>query len=123
MIGRLIGQVVDAADGIVTLMVGDVGYEVHTAQQPHVGSSVSLFIHTHVTDESIALFGFESMSRRQRFRTLTKVSGVGPKTALAVCKISDDDFARAVKSSDTRWFKAIKGIGPQSAERIIKAFR
>lgn len=123
MIGSLNGYVTSVIDGVATIVVNNVGYEVETALSVTAQDECYLHVHTHVTDDNIALYGFSSVELRARFRALIVINGIGPKAALAVCAYSDEEFTRAVKSSDARWFKAIKGIGPQSAERIIKAFR
>ena len=80
MIGALIGQCFSVDErGIALIMVNDVGYEVATSQEPLVGPRVSLFIHTHVTDDNIALYGFQSAELRRRFRSLIALDGIGPK--------------------------------------------
>lgn len=123
MIGRITGVVEYISDGLATLDVNGVGYEVATVFEPLIGPRVTLWVHTHVTDDNIALYGFHSVEKRARFRALLKLDGIGPKSALALCASSDEEFTRAAKSSDAKWFRSIKGIGPAAAERIIKSFR
>lgn len=124
MIGRLIGQVMGVENGVATLMTDvGVGYEVETTQHPVDGVRVGLFIHTHVTDSNIALFGFESSELRRRFRTLIGIKGIGPKAALALCRIPDAEFARVIKACDVNALRAVKGIGAETAKRIILSSR
>jgi Holliday junction DNA helicase RuvA len=125
MIGYLLGQAFSVDDaGVVTIMVDGVGYDVATSQEPLIGPSVGLFIHTHVTDDAIALYGFESELRRSHFRKMISIAGVGPRSAMAVLRsMSHDEMARALKASDTKAFAAVVGIGKTTAQRIIEALR
>ena len=105
--------------------VHGVGYEVSLplgtlAGLPPAGREVSLYIHTHVREEELRLFGFASLDDRLAFRTMLKVSGVGPKVALAVLGgLSGDQLARAVDAGDTKRLTAVPGIGKKTAERIV----
>jgi len=125
MIGRLRGKIVDkSAEGAV-LDVGGVGYDVALplstlAALPAQGEEVSLWIHTHVREDELKLFGFADRQDRTAFRTMLKVGGVGPKVALAVIgALSGDQLAKAVDAGDTRRLTAIPGIGKKTAERVI----
>src|SRR5688572_8826448 len=90
MIGRLTGKVVEEEDGTTVVDVRGVGYELVTpigtigrASTDSEGN-VTFFVHTHVREDQISLFGFATDGDRVAFRTLIGVSSVGPKTAIAV---------------------------------------
>lgn len=128
MIGRLSGRiVVEEPDGNIVLDVHGVGYEVATpigavgrARANADGDSVVLFVHTHVREESLELFGFASQLERGVFRLLLGVPNVGPKTALAVLSaLPPPELSRAVHAGDLPRLNKIPGIGKKSAERLV----
>jgi Holliday junction DNA helicase RuvA len=125
MIGRLKGKIVDkGAEGVV-IDVGGLGYDVALplstlAALPQLGEEISLWIHTHVREDELKLYGFADKRDRTAFRTMLKVGGVGPKVALAVLGgLTGDQLARVVDSGDTGRLTAIPGIGKKTAERVI----
>ena len=125
MIGRLKGKIADKSPEGAVVDAGGVGYDVALplstlAALPPAGEEVTLWIHTHVREEELRLFGFGSRRDRAAFRTMLKVGGVGPKVALAVIgALSGDQLARAVDTRDARRLTSIPGIGKKTAERII----
>ncbi len=91
---------------------------------PAVGESVALFTHLVVREDAQILFGFGTESERRLFRSLLKVSGVGPKLALGILSgASVDDFLRTVESEDVAQLQRIPGIGRKTAERVIIEMR
>jgi Holliday junction DNA helicase RuvA len=131
MIGRLTGKVASSdGDSAVVVDVGGVGYEVSVplgtlgrARTDDVGR-VTLFIHTHVREDQITLFGFASPEDRLTFRTLIGVSNVGPKTAIAVLgALPAGDLARAVAAKDVARLQTIGGVGKKTAERLVLELR
>ncbi len=129
MIGRLRGTLADkGADGAL-IDVGGVGYVVNcplTAldQLPSVGSECTLSIHTHVREDQITLFGFNSVEQRRLFRLLIAVSGIGPKLGLACLSGMDADGLRqAIGESDIKRLSSIPGIGKRTAERLVLELR
>jgi Holliday junction DNA helicase RuvA len=125
MIGWIKGHIVDKGRETVLIDAGGVGYEVYLplstlAALPNTGESVALHIHTHVREDDLRLFGFESKNDKIAFQTMLRVSGVGPKLALAVLGgLSSRELTRAIDSSDTKRLSAIPGIGKKTAERMI----
>lgn len=127
MIGRLVGNVVATNDGTVTVDVGGVGYEVHipggtlgrTSSSPGE-SRVTLYVHTHVREDSLDLFGFSSELERLVFKLLIAVPNVGPKTALGILSaLPPPDLASAVADRDLARLTSISGIGKKTAERLV----
>jgi Holliday junction DNA helicase RuvA len=124
MIGHLDGRVLDLQPGLVLLEVGGVGYEVHLPISAHpflVGQErVALYLHTHVREDQLALYGFPSRRERDTFRLLLSVSGIGPRTALALLSgLTPDEVATAVEGEQWRRLAAAPGIGRRTAERLI----
>ncbi|MCP4603918.1 MAG: Holliday junction branch migration protein RuvA [Proteobacteria bacterium] len=125
MIGRLTGNVADKNSTGVLIDVQGVGYELALplstlASLPSTGEIVTLFVHTHVREDDLRLFGFSTQQDRIAFRTMLKVSGVGPKLALAVIGgLSGNQLAQVIRQSDTKRLSSIPGIGKKTAERMI----
>jgi holliday junction DNA helicase RuvA len=129
MIGRLTGNVVHQdADGTVVLDVGGVGYEMMvpagTVPQSGPDDSVTLWVHTHVREDALTLFGFASLYDRSVFRALIGISNVGPRTALSLLSaISTADLSRAIQTRDTAMLVKIPGVGKKTAERLVLELR
>lgn len=124
MIGFLEGRVVELRPGQALVDVGGVGYEVSVPLSAHArlsaSTEVALFVHTHVREDQLALFGFPTRRERDTFRLLLGVSGVGPRTALALLSaLTPDDLAVAFESGQWRTLAAAPGIGQRTAERLI----
>jgi Holliday junction DNA helicase RuvA len=130
MIGKLTGGYGgDAGDGVVIIEVGGVGYNVRVpasaAQLLSVSAlPVSLFIHTSVREDAIDLYGFPTEAELAFFRQLMSVSGIGPKSALAILNSSDiTNLKRLIAKGDAASLTKVFGIGKKSAERIIVELR
>jgi Holliday junction DNA helicase RuvA len=131
MIGRLTGEVLaQEPEGAIVVDVGGVGYEVFaplgTAGRAAVdeGGRTTFYVHTHVREEALTLFGFATEADRGAFRTLIGVSSVGPKTALAVLGVLPADaLANVIASKDLAKLTGIPGIGKKTAERLVLELR
>lgn len=124
MIARLCGTLVEKHPGVVVLDVGGVGYEV-TVPLPtfrslgEPGARVELHVHTHVREDTLALYGFATRLEKGLFVLLLGVNGVGPKTAVAMMSgLGAGDLVEAVRGRDIRRLASIPGIGRKTAERI-----
>jgi holliday junction DNA helicase RuvA len=128
MIGYLAGAVLELHPGEVLLDVGGVGYEVRVPVSAHATLSgqqhVTLHVHTHVREDQLALYGFPTRRERDTFRQLISVSGVGPRTALAVLSgLTPDDLAAAIEGEQWRRLASVPGIGKRTAERLVVELR
>lgn len=132
MIGRLTGKLLsDAGDGLVTLDVSGVGYDLAVplgttgrTQARAEDGRVTLFVHTHLRQDALELFGFASELERRVFRLLLGVPNVGPKIALAVLSaLPAPELAQAVVQQDTGRLNKIPGVGKKTAERLILELR
>ncbi|MCX7896172.1 MAG: helix-hairpin-helix domain-containing protein, partial [Thermoanaerobaculum sp.] len=102
MIAYLCGRVMDLAPGWVVVDVGGVGYEVHlpVSALAHLQGQerVGLFVHTHLRQDQLTLYGFPTPAERDVFRLLLGVAGVGPRMALALLStLGPDELAAAVE--------------------------
>lgn len=124
MIGKLTGKVDAIGEGFLIIDVGGVGYEVQassrTLRNLKIGDVVSLTIDTHVREDAIRLFGFQSELERSWFRTLQTIQGVGSKVALALLGImSPQDLANAIALGNSAAVEEAPGIGKKLAQRIV----
>lgn len=130
MIGRLTGTVAECSPGSVVLDVGGVGYSLQIPLSTFYrlregdGGRVTLHVHTHVREDALLLYGFASVEERRAFERLIGISGVGPRTALAVLSgIGVEDLERAARDGDRAQLERIPGIGRKTAERVILELR
>jgi Holliday junction DNA helicase RuvA len=125
MIGKLTGLLTDKNPPQVLVDCNGVGYEVDVPMStfynlPGLGEKVSLLTHFVVREDAQILYGFASASEREAFRQLIKISGVGPRTALAVLSgMSVADIAQAVTAQDAGRLVKVPGIGKKTAERLL----
>jgi len=129
MIGWLGGKVRDIdPTGTVVVETHGVGYEVTLSMQTLCtlkrGVNCELFIHTHVREDQLLLFGFGSSGERTLFRKLTSVSGIGAKIALNMLSgMSETQLLEAIEQSDDTALARTPGIGKKTAQRVILELR
>lgn len=124
MIGYLSGKIISIKPTQILLDLNGVGYQVFisisTFEKISDSSNVSLFIHTHVREDAITLYGFYSEQEKQMFEMLISISGIGPKVALSILSgISVDDLSDAIIKGDIGRLISIPGVGRKTAERIV----
>ncbi|MEI7447951.1 MAG: Holliday junction branch migration protein RuvA, partial [Burkholderiales bacterium] len=87
---------------------------------PHAGDKVVLLTHFVVREDAQLLYGFLTEGERTAFRALIRISGVGPRTALAVLSgMSVPDLAQAVTMQEAGRLVKVPGIGKKTAERLL----
>ena len=123
MIGMLTGTCLVKGEGEIIIDVNGVGYLVQCASKTSadisVGEVVCMHIETHVREQAITLYAFETEDERSWFVHLQSVQGVGPKAALAILDIlSPSQILSSASLGDKNAFAQAKGIGPKSASRI-----
>jgi holliday junction DNA helicase RuvA len=125
MIGRITGILLEKNPPQVLVDAAGVGYEIDVPMStfyglPKVGDKVALFTHLVTREDAQLLYGFATEGERVTFRTLIKVSGVGPKVALAVLSgMSVNDLAEAVATQESGRLVKVPGIGKKTAERLL----
>jgi len=129
MIVRLSGTLVSRQPPALVVDVGGVGYEVEAPlnvfdRLPGDGGDLTILTHLVVKEDGHTLYGFLSEADRRLFRELLKVSGIGPRLALAILSgVSGDDFALMVEAGDSQALTRLPGIGKKTAERLILEMR
>ena len=125
MIGQLTGTLVDKNPPEVVVDCHGVGYEVNVPMStfynlPATGEKVTLVTHFVVREDAQILYGFATLSEREAFRQLIKISGVGPRTALSVLSgMSVTDLAQAITTQEVGRLVKVPGIGKKTAERLL----
>jgi Holliday junction DNA helicase RuvA len=125
MIGRLSGVLAEKSPPMVLLDVHGVGYEVSVPMStfynlPALGEPVVLLTQFVVREDAQTLFGFLTAAERATFAELVKISGVGPRTALAILSgLSVTELAQAVTRQDAARLVKVPGIGKKTAERLL----
>ncbi|MBK8337789.1 MAG: Holliday junction branch migration protein RuvA [Sterolibacteriaceae bacterium] len=129
MIGRLTGTLLEKNPPQITLDVHGVGYELEVPMStfynlPDAGGKLSLFTHLVVREDGHFLFGFGSEAERAAFRQLIRITGVGPRIALALLSgLSVGELAQAVAMQETGRLTRVPGIGKKTAERLLLELR
>jgi holliday junction DNA helicase RuvA len=125
MISRLTGLLAEKSPPHVLVDCNGVGYEVQVPMStfynlPELGARVTLLTQFVVREDAQLLYGFLTPGERASFRELTKISGVGPRIALALLSgLSTDELAQAVASQDAARLVKVPGIGKKTAERLL----
>ncbi|AOM01442.1 Holliday junction branch migration protein RuvA [Cobetia marina] len=129
MIGRLTGRLLEKQPPHLVLDVQGVGYELEASMNtllglPAVGEDCQLFTHLVVREDAQLLYGFGKEPERRLFRELIKISGVGPRLALAILSgMEQADFIRCVHDEDSRALTRLPGVGKKTADRLIIEMR
>jgi len=123
VIAQLNGRLLFRSPTNSVIDCGGVGYDVtHTpfTADRMQGESASLFIYTHIREDTLQLFGFYSSEERSFFRELLKVSNVGPKLAMGILSgMPLHELMTAFQSKDVASLQKISGVGKKTAERLV----
>jgi Holliday junction DNA helicase RuvA len=125
MIGRITGTLIEKNPPSITVDVQGLGYELDVPMstfytRPALGERATLLTHFVVREDAQALYGFLTAAERDAFRELVRISGVGPRTALAILSgLSVADLADAVTRQDGARLVKVPGIGKKTAERLL----
>ena len=127
MIAQLRGRLLSLTPDLAVLDVHGVGYALslplptyYELQRLPPGAEVSLFVHTHVREDALALYGFWSERERQLFERLITVSGVGPRLARAILSgLPPEELLRALATGDVARLSKTPGVGKKTAERLV----
>lgn len=128
MIEYIKGELTDLTPTMAVIEAGGVGYGLEISLITYSAiqgkKDVKLYVHEQILtggrDDSYTLYGFLSKQERELYRMLTTVSGVGANTArMILSALSPAELCNAIATGDERLLKAVKGIGPKAAQRII----
>lgn len=125
MIDIISGQVASFATNYVVIMVGGIGFRVHTPTTVHdliegTGQHVTLYTHLAVREDALTLYGFTDADERSLFETLLGVSGIGPRLALAILStLTIEHLKNAIAREEPEVLTRVPGIGKKSAQKIV----
>jgi Holliday junction DNA helicase RuvA len=125
MIAHLRGTLLACSPGHAIVDCHGVGYEVTVSmntftQLPEAGREVALFIHTHVREDQLALFGFATTDEKALFERLISVGGIGPTLAVKILGgISTSELVGAIRGGDAMRLTRMPGVGKKTAERMV----
>lgn len=125
MIYHLEGIVDFTGKNLIVIDVNGVGYGAFVPERMlekgiRPGDTCKLYTYTHVREDELAIYGFDSAADREIFKMIIQVSGIGPKIALSILSVLPAErFARAVLNEDSSTLLKISGIGKKTAQRII----
>jgi len=125
VIASISGKIQSIHENMLIIQVGGVGLGIHVPNdlaedQTRVGQQIDLYTHMHVRENDISLYGFRSLEEKELFLILLGISGIGPRTALAVLSSFSPELLRGVISQgDASALTAIPGIGRKTAQRMM----
>src|SRR5207253_11378350 len=129
MIAQLRGKLLAKHPNQVFVETSGIGYDLTISvptfsDLPDVGSEVALYIHTHVREDLISLYGFLRPAEKQLFEKLITVSGIGPKLAITILSgMPADEMVASIRGNDIARLTRIPGIGRKTAERMVLELR
>lgn len=129
MIGSIKGKIILKTDKFLIVETGGVGYKISISPDTlsntrKLGDEIMLWIHTHVREDILDLYGFLNREELEFFEMLINVSGIGPKGALSILGIASiETLQRAIGTGDTSYLTKISGIGKKTAEKIVIELR
>jgi Holliday junction DNA helicase RuvA len=125
MIRELKGQLGRIEGNTLVLFVGGVGYFVQSSpytvgKVAGLDGEIHLYVHTHVREDQLALYGFLTQDELSMFELLLSVSGIGPKAGLSILAIADPKTIRtAIVNKDPSILTRVSGVGKKTAEKVI----
>ncbi|HEY4493828.1 MAG TPA: Holliday junction branch migration protein RuvA [Candidatus Paceibacterota bacterium] len=127
MIGSIRGKVISKTDKYLIVEASGVGYKLYVS--PDLVSKIKqeevfLWVHTHVREDAIDLYGFTNRENLEFFEMLLGVSGIGPRSALAILGVATiETLRKAIGTGDVSYLTKISGIGKKTAEKIVIELR
>ena len=129
MIAQLTGTLAVKSPEHLVVDVHGVGYQVLVSLNalyalPEPGQPVQLWIHTHVREDTLQLYGFVGLQERELFLLLTSVSGIGPRLGLNILSgVPAPELLAALEAGNLARLVAIPGVGKKTAERLVVELR
>ena len=129
MIGSIKGKIILKTEKFILVEANGVGYKVNVSPEiltktQKEEEEIFLFIHTHVREDALDLYGFLDQKELEFFEMLLNVSGIGPRSALAIlCITTIETLRKAINTGDTSYLTKISGIGRKTAEKIVIELR
>lgn len=129
MIGSINGKIILKTEKFLIVETNGIGYKISVSpdllsKTKKTGEEIMLWIHTHVREDILDLYGFLDRQELEFFEMLIGVSGIGPKGALSILGIATiETLRKAIGTGDTSYLTKISGIGKKTAEKIVIELR
>jgi holliday junction DNA helicase RuvA len=129
MIAHIRGKLIAKHPNQAIVEAAGVGYDLNISvstfsELPALGAEVAMFVHTHVREDALTLFGFLRAPEKQLFEKLISVSGIGPRLAITILSGMQADAAvAAIKGNNVAALTRVPGIGKKTAERMVLELR
>lgn len=129
MIGSVKGTIILKTEKFLIVEASGVGYKISVSPDAlskagKMGGEIMLWTHTHVREDAFDLYGFLNREELEFFEMLINVSGIGPRSALAILGIASiETLRKAIGTGDTSYLTKISGIGRKTAEKIVIELR
>lgn len=128
MIAFLKGKIIKKSSNFLILEVANVGYRIFVSESLFLKvkseEELSLYIHQHVKEDSLELYGFINFEELELFEMLLSVSGVGPKSALGVLNLAKaETIKESIARGDAGLLTKVSGVGKKTAERVVLELR
>ncbi len=129
MIGSIKGKIIFKNEKFLIVETNGVGYKISISpdtlsKAKKTNEEIFLWIHTHIREDAMNLYGFLDRAELEFFEMLINVSGIGPRSALAILGIASiETLRKAISTSDTSYLTKISGIGRKTAEKIVIELR
>ena len=122
MYDYLIGKITEIQKDCVVVEVNNVGYKVYSPNpySYNLDETVKVYTYLHIKDEVLTLYGFKDSEEKSLFTSLISVSGIGPKSAIAMLATGSVlNIAQAINKGDAKYLCKFPGIGMKSAQQIV----
>jgi holliday junction DNA helicase RuvA len=123
MIGFLKGKIISISDDKIIILAGAVGYELLCTKSVlnilKIDEEFEIYVHTHMSEHALILYGFSNLLERRLFQRLISVSGIGPKAALALLSIGIRELVSAIGNGSIKQLCVAPGVGKKTAQRLI----
>ncbi len=124
MIAFLKGQILSIGLDSAVLDVSGVGYEIVCSQNTlgnlRLGETSAVHAYTHVREDALQIYGFQSLSEKELFLSLLKVNGVGPKMAIKILSSTTvENFLNLIESGDVAGLSKLPKVGKKTAEQLV----
>ena len=128
MIATISGVIGEKIDDLLVIDVAGVGYGLTVSFDDYsrfeLGGKAKFYIYEHIREQSYDLFGFSSISSKKLFEQLLSVKNVGPKVAIAVLNIGNEEYVKsAIAGGEVKILQGAKGVGKRAAEQIVVELR
>lgn len=122
MIAFISGKILIKRDNYIIATTNGLGYKIFVAPKlaAELATDAELYLYQQVKEDGTALFGFKTMAELEFFELLLTVSGIGPKSALAILSLAKiDEIKEAIALGNADLLTTVSGIGRKTAERLV----